>query len=133
MMAPPAAGGASVLSGRFVLRLLSRRLSRLLSTLLGALPGGDRDLLGVAALGAPGEADGQDAVGQLDGVAVVAHLHAGYADHAAIALGGTGGQHGVEQRGAEEVALHALEQRVQHRERILVLPRRQAALAAVAG
>src|SRR5439155_44911 len=60
--APPAAGGASVLSGCFVLRLLSRRLSRLLATLLGALPRGDRDLLGVAALGALGEANGEDAV-----------------------------------------------------------------------
>src|SRR5438094_1340442 len=194
--APPAAGGASVLSGCFVLRLLSRRLSRLLATLLGALPRGDRDLLGVPALGALGEANGEDAVvvrrlrpvgvdavgkrdlaiepdvaldprvlalflglglaadgqrvvfqldlhligldprqlgGQLDGVVVVAHLHAGHADHAAIALGSAGGEHGVQQRRAEEIALHALEQRVQHRERILVLPRRQAALAAVAG
>src|SRR5438874_5934951 len=193
--APPAAGGASVLSGCFVLRLLSRRLSRLLATLLGALPRGDRDLLGVAALGALGEANGEDAVvvrrlrlvgvdavgkrdlaietdvaldprvlalflglglaadgqhvvfqldlhligldprqlgGQLAGAVVVAHLHAGHADHAAIALGSAGGEHGVQQRRAEEIALHALEQRVQHRERILVLPRRQAALAAVA-
>ncbi len=77
--------------------------------------------------------DPRELGGQLDGVAAVAHLHAWHADHAAIALGGAGGQHGVEQRRAEEVALHALEQRVQHRERILVLPRRQATLAAVAG
>src|SRR3989440_492784 len=70
---------------------------------------------------------------QLDGVAVVAHLHAWHTDHAAIALGGAGGKHGVEQRRAEEVTLHALEQRVQHRERILVLARRHAALAAIAG
>jgi hypothetical protein len=54
--APPAVGGALIKG--VGLRLLSRLLSTLLSALLGALPGGDRDLLGVSALGALGEADG---------------------------------------------------------------------------